>query len=254
MDVTSVARDYLERWPAEPRRGRAPAGRLAGLRATLGEDFGRRVAAYYESAPDRSSELQSRYERFAACSLLQYRGLVQAGFRVRPWLRDGQPYSGFRQLRDQLRRSRTVHVFLTSAGHGPEAPAGPHPLREPSGVVVDGVEFCHNDILRAVHDVFGHLLADAGFGPMGEFAAVYSQMRLYPPDLHDILFAEQVGQICWFFYGPHLSDRSGTLPGPGDAAYTPPPHRPYPQQKIVEFEAHFIDEFREAFRAKEALA
>ena len=173
-----------------------------------------------------------RYGRFHCENLQQYQAILDAGITVQPWPGPGQPYRGSADLCTSVRSTGVLHVFLTSAGHGPGRTVVAHPMLEPSGIVVDGVEFSHNDVFRAVHDIFGHVMPDNSFSARGEFKASFCHMRMYSDDVHPVLFTEQTAQICWFFFGPH-GDTDG--------------QRPYPEQKVFEFPQHFLDTFNSMF-------
>ncbi|WFE36383.1 crotonobetainyl-CoA--carnitine CoA-transferase [Micromonospora sp. WMMD975] len=216
------------------------------------EDLGLRIAAAYERAagpPDRVT--LAGYRLLKAENLALYHAAVRAGVRVVPWRGHGQPYADSADLRERVRRTGTLAVYLTRDGHGPGPATDPHPMREPSPVTVDGVDFTHNDVFRAVHDLFGHVLLGASFGPGGEFRATWCHLGMYPPEAHQVLFAEQIGQICWFFYGPHLLGPDGRPRRPGDPGYLPPSRRPYPEQKVVRLDDHLFEEFRTLFHRGE---
>ena len=225
--------------------------RLGGVTARLDENFCREVAKYYERAPalDLRGRLITAYDLLKRETLQQYRAIVDAGVEVKPWRGGGQPYRDSRHLRHCVSRTGKLYVYLSSAGHGPHGPAEPgfHPLREPSGVRVDGVEFCYNDLFRATHDIFGHVMFGNGFGLKGEFLATFCQMHFYSREAHHPLFTEQIGQICWFYYGPHLLDRAGRLPERDAPGYLPADQRPYPEQKVFAFPQRFLDAFGDLF-------
>ncbi|MGI5201829.1 hypothetical protein ACQEU6_09650 [Spirillospora sp. CA-108201] len=251
VDLSSLAQRHVDQWA--PAGGRGPSiGRLARTAVRLDEDYCRAVAAYYDRAPLRGGDagLHRRYDRLKRQNLRQFRSIVEAGIEIVPWLGEGQPYGGSRDLRESVLRTGRLHVYLTSSGHGPSPASGDHPLAGPSGVVVDGVEFCHNDLFRAVHDIFGHVMLGNGFGPMGEFLAAFCHMHTYSRDVHPILFTEQIGQICWFFYGPHLLDGAGGLPTAGEPGHLPPARRPYPEQKVFAFPVRFLDAFTSLFQSE----
>lgn len=258
IDLPSTAQAYVDRWLGSARssaRGR-PIARLAEAVVRRDERYCRETAAYYDAAPlfAYDAALQQSYNNFKLQSLRQYQAIVEAGIEVEPWLGDGQPYANSRQLREHVRRTGKLRLYLTGSGHGPsgdtDSSDGPgfHPLREPSGVSAEGVELCHNDVYRAVHDIFGHVMFGSGFGPYGEFLAAFCHLHMYSPDTHPVLFTEHVGQICWFFYGPHLADATGALPGKGEAGYVPPGRRPYPPQKVFAFPTRFLDGFTSMFQ------
>ena len=249
MDLTSVAQSYLDRNRPEAGQCRWRVTDLARAVTPLDEDWCREVAEYFERAPRFAYDtpLRRRYDRFKRENLEQYRALTDAGVKVDPWLGTGPPYRDSRDLCDQVHASGRLYVYLTSSGHGPGPAGGFHPMREPAGISAGGVELCHNDVMRAVHDLFGHVMLGAGFGPRGELKATFCQMQLHSEEVHPVLLTEQIGQICWFFFGPHAVDPSGRPRRPGDPGYLPPARRPYPEQKVFAFPQRFLDRFRASF-------
>ncbi|MFD0204381.1 MULTISPECIES: crotonobetainyl-CoA--carnitine CoA-transferase [Saccharothrix] len=211
------------------------------------------VADVYDRAPtwalDR--ELARSYQALQRVSLRQFELVVAGGIRVEPWRGAGLPYRDSAELRGQVRRTRVLKLHLTADGHGSVPGPEDHPMRADSGVEVDGVPLCHNDVFRVVHDVFGHAAFDQGFGPRGEFTATYLHARMYPVSARPALFTEQIGQVCWFFFGPHLRDRSGVPRSPGDEGYVPARNRPYPQQKVFAFDRRYLDRFGSLFTTEE---
>ncbi|MFD2472420.1 crotonobetainyl-CoA--carnitine CoA-transferase [Amycolatopsis silviterrae] len=191
----------------------------------------RRVAGYYEQAPlsDFDAALADRYREFQRETLEHFRLVSEAGIEVRPWRGPGQPYRTSAELRAAVRETGVLHVYLTSTAHGPGTGRTGHPMAEPSGVVAGGAPLCHNDIFRAVHDVFGHVLSGSGFSPRGEFRASFCHLSMYSEPVHPVLFTEQIAQICWYFYGPHAARRR------------------YPEQKVFAFPAAYVEEFRALF-------
>lgn len=219
------------------RRGRRSARRAAALSrlvAVPDEDVCGDFADRFERQPrvawDRA--LARRYRQLQRETRELYDVVLDAGVVVEPWLGPGQPYRDSAELVREVRETGTLRVFLTRDGHGPPGSNGFHPMREPAGVEAGGVELTHNDLFRAVHDAFGHVMLGHGFGPAGELSAAYCQMALLSEPARSVAFAEQVAQTCWFFYGPHLRDAAGRLRRPGDPGYVPPPRRPFPPQKV----------------------
>ncbi|NUT46274.1 MAG: hypothetical protein HOV94_02985 [Saccharothrix sp.] len=220
----------------------------------LDEGFCREVADVYDRAPAWAPDrgLARSYRALQRTSLRQFALVAAAGIRVEPWRGEGLPYRDSTELRGSVRETRVLKLHLTASGHGSvPGPAG-HPMRTPSGVEVDGVPLCHNDIFRVVHDVFGHVAFDQGFGPRGEFTATHLHARMYPAPARSALFTEQIGQVCWFFFGPHLRDAAGVPRAPGDEGYLPARHRPYPQQKVFAFHRRYLDRFGALFTTEES--
>jgi hypothetical protein len=205
------------------------------------------IADYYDRAPDASADpvLRGGYDVLARDIHGQYEAILRAGISVEPWTGRGQPYRGSAELIGHVLSSGTIWLFPTGTGFGPRGARADHPLQEPAGVRAGGLALCHNDLLRVVHDLFGHVLFRAPFGPAGEFLATYGHMQICTSGAAPPLFVEHVAQICWFYFGPHLRDRRGRLPRRGEPGYLPPEGRPYPQQKVValpeDLLARFID-------------
>jgi hypothetical protein len=234
-------------WPPED------VSRWHALEVAVDERFCRAVADRFDAKPRRRHDapVARRYDILKRETRRQYDAIVDAGLTVEPWLRPGQPYRDAQELAASVGVTGTLSVFLTVNGHGHDADALAHPLREASGVRVGGVELSHNDLLRAAHDVFGHVLCGHDFGIAGELKAAYCHMALYSDTARPVLFAEHVAQICWFFFGPHLRDERGRVRRPGDRGYAPPHRRPYPPQKVFAAEPGELAAFRRLFRLEE---
>jgi hypothetical protein len=238
MRATGVEASLLtgaQRWCE--RRGRRAARRVAALprvAAVPDEAVCRELADRFERQPRLAWDpgVARRYRRLQRETRELYEVVLGAGVIVEPWLGPGQPYGESAELVREVRETGTLRVFLTRDGHGPAGSDGFHPMREPAGVSAGGVELTHNDLFRAVHDAFGHVMLGHGFGPAGELSAAYCQLALLSEDARPVAFAEQVAQTCWFFYGPHLRDAAGRLRRPGAPGYVPPRRRPFPPQKV----------------------
>ena len=74
-----------------------------------------------------------------------------------------------------------------------------HPLLKPSGIFdVNKKELLYNDLLRAVHDYYAHGMAEAQFGPAGEFTAWANHMAATAdPMARWALTAETRAQNAW---------------------------------------------------------
>lgn len=244
-----VAQKHVDDAAARGELPRRDLRRLPGLRVRVDPEFCEAVARHFAAAPRRQlgPELAARYHRFTEETLRHFALLVRAGVRVAPWPGPGQPYLGAADLIDRLTRTGVLYVYLTRSGHGPGAPDPDHPLCAPSGVTVDGCPLLHNDVFRAVHDAFGHVMLGASMGVRGEFLAAYGHLAMYSPQVHPVIFTEQVSQICWFFYGPHLVDRTGRLPRRGEPGWIHPTERPYPEQKLLPCPPGYLDRFTASF-------
>jgi hypothetical protein len=248
--LVTIAQDYLRSRSRLPGYLSAPAERPP--RPRLDERLGVDIAAAYDAAP-RSGDRHTAglYERLTRENLAQFEAVTAAGIDVLPWRGPGQPYADSAELRRDFHRTGSLWVYLTRDGHGGEGGDDLHPLRGPSPVVAGGVRFAHNDIFRAVHDLFGHCMFGNSFGIRGELAAAYCHLPMYPRQLHPLLFTEQVAQICWFFYGPHLLDERGLPRRPDDPRYVAPRDRPYPPQKWFVLDHGLLDRYLSLFDTQE---
>lgn len=231
--LADAADAYVARsFPDGARRGESLSRRG---RATMrwNRDYCRRVARWFDGAPQLAcgSRLSRLYDRFKRETVQQYEVIRDAGITVEPWVRPGQPYRDSAGLRAAVLSTGVLHVYLTDSGHG-VGKTGYHPMLAPTGMRVGGVEFRYNDVFRAVHDVFGHVMFDNDFSARGEFRAAFCHMGMYARDVHPVLFTEQVAQICWYYFGPHLARGE--------------PRR-YSDQKVFEFPSSFLEEFTGMF-------
>ncbi|QHA04457.1 hypothetical protein GQF42_15235 [Streptomyces broussonetiae] len=216
----------------------------------------RSISNWYDQAPLSTGTEQEalQYRILKEDTLEQFELLRKNGVSIEPWLTDGQPYTSSAALSDQLHAEKKLYVFLTANGHGEgngiESAERPpdHPMLEPSPVTSKGVRFLFNDLFRAVHDAFGHAARGNRFTARGEFMAAWDHMKMYPPACHPVLLSETVGQICWFYFGPHVRRPDGSVPGPPDPDYVPPARRPYSPQKTVPMPDELLSAFRSLFK------
>lgn len=216
----------------------------------------RSIADWYDQAPLTSGTKEEalQYQILKEGTLDQFELLRENGVSIEPWLSEGQPYTSSAAMSDQLHAEKKLYVFLTSNGHGQTNGAqdgqrpDDHPMLEPSPVTTHGVRLLFNDLFRAVHDVFGHAAHGNRFTARGEFMAAWDHMKMYRPACHPVLLSETVGQICWFYFGPHVRRPDGTVPRPSDPDYVPPSRRPYSPQKTVPMPDELLSAFRSLFK------
>jgi hypothetical protein len=252
-DLLATAERRIASQPAWERWNVHGLAGLVDMAVSVDEKACRDIADRYDAAPylDSDDAVVRRYEHVKKDNMLLYQELLALGVTVEPWSGPGQPYRDAYELVRQVRETRTVRVFLTANGHGPFPSRRFHPLCCRSGIVAEGVELWHNDLARAVHDLFGHVMLSTAFGPVGELKAGYCQLALSSEAARPAVFTEQVAQTCWFYFGAHMRDENGRLPRPCDPGYVPPRDRPYPDQKVFASEPDHIDAFRRMFHFKE---
>lgn len=246
--IVLVAQTYLDTW-FPGRVMRAPRA------VRVDEEFCIEVGRYYDRAPNQMEDgsLRDAYALLKKEIVQQYEAIGAAGYRIVPWVFAGQPYRNAEHVAEQVCKSKTLHIYLTKNGHGPDRHGSEsgwhdtHPMREPSHIEINGERLLYNDLFRAIHDFFGHICYQCSFQPEGELRATFVHFQMFSEELHPILFTEMIGQICWFFFGPHLLDENGHIRNRGDAGYIPPPKRPYAQQKTFQYPPHYLEKYHSLF-------
>ncbi|RPF35117.1 hypothetical protein EDD92_5114 [Streptomyces sp. TLI_185] len=241
VDVREVSRQYLRRTGLEHEWVGSPF-RAAGVP----EDLVRKIARRFHEQPSRPNDPDARgqYLQMAHEARAQLACMTGMGLTVRFFRKSGQPYTASRELCRAMDAGEDLYVFPTEHGHGPEGYEDPdNPLLAPSGVDIDGTPALHNDVLRATHDYFGHYLMRAPFDLRGELSVAYAHLRMFSPGIHRAVLNEFVGQIAWFYNGPHLTRPDGSVPRRGDDDWTAPGQRPFADQKINLMPAEWVEEF-----------
>ena len=79
-----------------------------------------------------------------------------------------------------------------------------NPMLSKSGRVNSaGEEMLNNDVFRVVHDVYGHVKNENGFGPLGEETAYANHREMFSPLANKALATETRGQNSYVNYGPN---------------------------------------------------
>jgi adenosylhomocysteinase len=177
--------------------------------------------------------VRASYQQYIREITEQYEFVVaELGLRVEPWPHSGEPYRDSRRMIEDVRQRRHLYFLTTHARWG-EAGTGhvDHPMLNPTGIVIGGVELLVNDLFRVVHDVFGHAKEGHQFGPVGEEKAWLAHHGMFSPLARPALTAETRGQTCWMYFGAHLRGPSGALVGKDEPGWVPVPRRPFAEQK-----------------------
>lgn len=132
-------------------------------------------------------KVKAAYAAFKAETLAQLSHLLKQGVQVRPWSKDGQPYANSKEMVEDVRKNKQLFVFL--GGEMPED----HPLKEQTGLSLDGKPLTYNDAFRAVHDYYGHAAHGNEFGPRGEQHAWQLHARMFSPRARKAMTTETRG-------------------------------------------------------------
>ena len=96
---------------------------------------------------------------------------------------------------------------------------------------INGVSLTNVEVVRAVHDIFGHAEYGTQFGAVGEENAWRVHMNMFTPLAQKALTATTRGQNSWVNFGPHMRT-NGEILKKGDEGYLSANERPFAEQKI----------------------
>lgn len=140
-----------------------------------------------------------------------------------------QPYANSKEMMDDVNNNHHLYFFQG----GTMTPN--HPLAE----VDPETGYSYNDMLRAVHDLFGHAAHGFQFGPKGEENAYLVHRQMFSPEAIPALTTETRAQNSWFNYGAHLRNAEGKVPAKGEAGYVPTSERPFAENKAALLPSEF---------------
>ena len=165
-----------------------------------------RIAQEYENAQHMPEDprVAASYRAMANETLNQYHHLVNNGYQFEFEPEGESPYASPHDALHDLTQNKHLYVYPTSAGFGQEdEDSSNHPLLQDSGVRWNGKPVTHNDIFRAVHDVFGHAKEGVGFRANGEENAWRQHSAMYSDIARPAMTAETRGQNSWVNFGPY---------------------------------------------------
>lgn len=97
-------------------------------------------------------------------------------------------YKSAKEMRERVQKEGIIYIFTENSEH---------PFLSQND----------NNIGRAVHDVFAHLVCGCPFSFKGEYNAFLEQQQYYPEWTRGVLFAEIVGQTCAYYIGGYNFDQ-----------------------------------------------
>lgn len=201
----------------------------------IDEEYSKKIADQYGVQPHEpdNPEVLKSYDAFRDAIIGQYKTLLKHGYKIEPWMKEGQPYDNSNAMLRDLRENKHLYYFKTEVGYGEKGGSTPdeHPMLRPSGIFFHGKEAPINDIFRGVHDALGHGHRGWQFGPRGERNAFLSHKSTLPPESHGALATETLGQNSWTNFGPHMRNEAGDILKPGDPGYLHITERPYTRQR-----------------------
>lgn len=167
---------------------------------------GKRIADEYEKMKHdpTNPEVIAAYRALAAETKAQYQAVLDMGIKL-DVIAEGManPYEAGPKLVHADLKNNHLWFFPTSSGFGTLTDIVDNPLLEPTDFYVGDHRMLVNDLFRVVHDVFGHGLEGAGFGPSGEENAFQAHVRMFTPLAARAMTSETRGQNSWVNFGPH---------------------------------------------------
>jgi hypothetical protein len=215
-----------------------------GLKVLVNEKFCMSVSDFYEDTPHLHNleYVVKCYDEFKRETYIQFSELLK-NYEILPYIENGQPYKSYIELKNSFLSTNRLFVFLTENGYGENTKPSSHPMLEKTDFIINEKQFCYNDLFRAVHDIYGHILSGGNFSLSGELLAANSHLKMYSKYAKLAAFTETVAQISWYFYGRHLR-KGNKIIQPNDTSYLSPDKRPYSEQKAIIFPFEMIELFK----------
>lgn len=190
-EVTNSARDISARYNKQ-------TGRPAVSDAKVDVDSrGEKIADAYDKLKHEPTnpKVKASYDALIRETKDQLRLLEDNGYRIEP--SDQDPYSSYEEMAKDVRDNRRLKVWT-----GGEPPAD-HPL---SGIDPE-TGLSNNTLMRAVHDIMGHVAGDNDFTEKGEENAYQRHAQSYSDAALPALTTETKGQTSHYWHAEDV--RSG---------------------------------------------
>jgi len=196
----------------------------------LDKDKALSIAHWFDEVPDgvRNPETVASYSKLADETLGQYDALTDRGLSF-SFMKKGpdgtviDPYAkspamGYKDLAERGR----LEILPTEAAHGSGGAWPDNPLLKPSGRYFDdGKPALYNDLLRAVHDAYGHFgYGNSFFRAPGEERAWNIHTLMYSPEARGALATETRAQNSWLNTHPKVAQQNATASS-ADTIYAP---------------------------------
>jgi hypothetical protein len=188
-----------------------PPDSLPRTYAKVDKDKARCIATLYDELQPAPSDAvtQASYRALANETLAQWRIVKATGLRVEySPTQHGHPdpYSNPRRLILDVTHNNHLFVTRTRSAYGDvefeRDPLNPL-LDDVPDERISGEIPLVNDMLRIVHDYFGHTREGLGFRSEGEYNAWRGHLAMYSPLARRAMTMEMWVQNCWINYGPH---------------------------------------------------
>lgn len=156
------------------------------------------ISDYHTKVEDdrQNPEMTRSYRAFLDETKEQYQYLIDNGYVLEPYLKEGEPYGvNSEAVRKDVTENKHLYYLRSRSATGEadqnESAKNYMPF-ESTGIQINGDDVLFNDLFRAVHDVFGHVLANNTFSTQGELNAYHTHSPMYSQAAQKALFLETV--------------------------------------------------------------
>ena len=150
---------------------------------------------------------------------------------IRVWSKPGDPYENPAQMYSDIDTGRINWRMSNDMFAGSPRIAG-HPMYDASGFkTVEGRDLTYNDLLRFLHEYYGHGQYMFGYTPRDAYNAFHQHARLFSDVARPALAAETLGPMAWQNAGAHMRRANGTVPQLGDVDYLSQARREFAAHK-----------------------
>ena len=207
---------------------------LPRLVISLSEKDAMRVAdAYDEMKHDPNNpKVQLAYNSLITEIKKQADLLLNAGYKFELSTKE-RGYNSSSEMIKDVKDNKHIFIDPSSENFGTtrEFNEGNIGLADSGYKDINGNPLTNVEVIRAVHDVFGHAKFGTQFGAIGEENAWRVHMSMFSPEAQKALTATTRGQNSWVNFGKHMR-KDGKLLKKGDEGYMSPTERPFAEQKI----------------------
>jgi hypothetical protein len=195
--------------------------------AKVDAERAKRIADEYEKMAHNPNDpkVKESYDAMIKETLDQWEAIKKTGLKVEPIMAGSKdPYAASPRLAlIDVQDNNHLWFFPTESGFGGTESASidisGNPLMQPTGEILNGHKMLANDVLRIVHDYFGHIKEGVGFRADGEENAWRSHAAMYSDKARPAMTAETRGQNSWVNFGP-FSEFNKTASG-AETQYAP---------------------------------
>jgi len=197
---------------------------------------GKRIADAFNQMKHEPNnpEVKKGFEQLITEIKKQADALIKEGFKFE-LVTEGKAYnSDSKKMLDDVKNNKRILIEASEGAFGTKRTFDQDNigLQDSGYTDVNGRKLTNVELIRAVHDLFGHSEYGNGFGAIGEENAWRVHMSMFTPLAQKALTATTRGQNSWVNFGNHMRNADGSIKKKGDAGYLEPNKRPFAEQKI----------------------